>query len=651
MDLGRCTRSSMFVLAGVVSTTVALGNPCPPPPVGGAPPYLPIMGTVVSGGDTINAGPLEACLILGGTLEMTGVLTNNGQLSIGPPGGTFRLDGGGGTLMNFGIYTTSSGVSANGLPLPGSGLVDNHGSIVNAGRFASAGQFVSSGSITNIAGASFALETDSSSRSDIVNQGDFLVTGALFAATLTNTGSIQNEAGGTFEVLFGAGVLANSGSVDTAGAFHLTGVLNNQAGGTFANSGSLTSLGTIQTAAASTFTNTGALLSNGAFNHGGTLNNNSGGSFTSSGNFSNLGGTVNNANGGTVFTNSGVFSNEPGGLVNNVDAASFVNQGLLTNRGVISNAGEFSVQGAAANVDNQGVVNNVDGTITIDAVAAWHNSGTLANSTDQIQGATGTFQAGGAIFNTGQGLIVNHPGGMFTLLSGATLSNQGTARIDNRAGGLFDIRGQVTNDGAFDNAGTVQLTGSIGGGGTYTQTAGLTKLFGGTLDQALIDIRGGSLLGAGTLRGAVRVAAGAMIGPGDPNLTTIDGSLLLAGTLVLQIAGAADFDRLLVTGSADLTGSHVVFDFIGGYAPLPGTSFADIVHATLGFTGLASAQFEFLDVDPALGLQVVAGADGLALVAGVPEPSSALMLAAGLLLVLGAAASNQRGPIRFRSPG
>ena len=651
MNLGRCGWSSILALAGLAASVAAQANPCPLPPVILTPPYLPITGTVVSAGDTINEAPIEQCSILGGTLEMVGLLTNYGQLSITPFGGTFKLDAGGGMLMNFGSFINSAGYSGSGVPVPGPGLVDNQGLIVNRNQFISAGRFVNAGRVENWGAGQFALETDSSSSGDVVNQGYFMVTGVLFAATLTNTGSIRNELGGTFEVLFDAGVLANSGSVDTAGVFHLTGILDNQTGAAFSNSatGVLTSIGTIQTAATSTFTNTGTLVNGGNFAHRGTLNNRSGGSFTitSSGNFINLGGTVNNANAGTLFTNSGVFSNEAFGLVNNTQGASFLNQGLFTNRGLLSNASRFAVQGLTGNFDNQGVVNNVGGTITIDADAGWRNSGTLVNSTDQTPDATATFEASGAVFNTGQGLILNHPGGTFTLLPGATLSSQPTARIDNRAGGLFDIRGQVTNDGSFDHAGTVRLSGSIGGNGSYTQTAGLTKLLGGTLDQVLIDIQGGSLLGAGTLRGAVRVARGATIGPGDPNLTTIDGSLALAGTLLLQIAGVADFDRLFVTGQVDLAGAQIVFDFIGGYVPQPGTSFADIVHAESGFTGLDSAQYVFLDVDPALGLRVLAGPDGLTLVVAVPEPPEWLMLAAGLLLLWGAGGSRLRRAFSF----
>lgn len=134
--------------------------------------------------------------------------------------------------MNFGRFTSSPSYSAGGVPGPGPGLVDNQGLIVNRNQFISAGRFVNGGRVESWGAGHFTLEADSSSSGDIVNQGHFTVTGLTFPATLTNTGSLRHELSGSFEVLFDAGVLANSGSVDTAGFFHLTGILDNQTGTT-----------------------------------------------------------------------------------------------------------------------------------------------------------------------------------------------------------------------------------------------------------------------------------------------------------------------------------------------------------------------------------------------------------------------------------
>jgi hypothetical protein len=114
----------------------------------------------------------------------------------------------------------------------------------------------------------------------------------------------------------------------------------------------------------------------------------------------------------------------------------------------------------------------------------------------------------------------------------------------------------------------------------YTQTAGVTRLAGGSLasPQGLIDIRGGTLAGLGTVTGAVRNAG--VVDPRGGASATSPGTLAVqgpytqtaAGRLRLQLYGAAagQFDRLTVSGAARLAGTLGVA-LAGGFSPARGS--------------------------------------------------------------------------------
>jgi hypothetical protein len=233
--------------------------------------------------------------------------------------------------------------------------------------------------------------------------------------------------------------------------------------------------------------------------------------------------------------------------------------------------------------------------------------------------------------------VINNQGSAtFENLAGGRIDNPGSitnalnAKVINHAGAALAVTGSVASDGTITNAGTVDLSGSITGIGTYTQTAGLTKLHGGTIEQSLVDIQGGSLLGAGRITGAVHLAAGAALGPGDPNVLTISGPLTVdGGTLLIQIAGAGQFDRIAVTGALTLHGATIEFDFLNGYVPTAGTSFVDVVSATAGIGGLDTASYQFVGGGGNQAFRVDTAANGLTVVA-VDEPSGWLLLGVGL---------------------
>ena len=118
----------------------------------------------------------------------------------------------------------------------------------------------------------------------------------------------------------------------------------------------------------------------------------------------------------------------------------------------------------------------------------------------------------------------------------------------------------------------------------YTQSAGLTRLNGGTLSaDSTINIQGGSLSGVGTVNASV--ASSGEVNPGGPaGLLTIQGNYAqsASGTLNIEIGGLAagsQFDRLNVTGTATLAGTlHIAL--IDGFVPSLGDSFQIMTYAS-----------------------------------------------------------------------
>ncbi|MEQ8659551.1 MAG: VPLPA-CTERM sorting domain-containing protein, partial [Gammaproteobacteria bacterium] len=167
----------------------------------------------------------------------------------------------------------------------------------------------------------------------------------------------------------------------------------------------------------------------------------------------------------------------------------------------------------------------------------------------------------------------------------------------------------------------------------YRQTAGTTSVL-SVFDIAsrTLVVDGGVLTGGGTIIGDVANNAG-IVAPGNsPGTLTIDGDYAqgAAATLLIEIAGFADFDVLAVSGSAQL-GGELAVSLAAGYLPGVGASFDillanDIngVFANGQFVDAGRAVFEILYLD---------GLDGdivrLTTVSAVPLP-------AGVWLLLGA---------------
>ncbi len=131
---------------------------------------------------------------------------------------------------------------------------------------------------------------------------------------------------------------------------------------------------------------------------------------------------------------------------------------------------------------------------------------------------------------------------------------------------------------AFGNAGTVKVVGKlVVVAVSYTQTAGVTNLSGGTLSSKQpVLIKGGTLTGHG-LVGAPLVNGGTVSPSTTDGVLTVNGSYQQAksGTFATVISGTTPgkkFGQLVVEGAATLAGTIKVTTS-GGFKPKKGQSF------------------------------------------------------------------------------
>ncbi len=193
-----------------------------------------------------------------------------------------------------------------------------------------------------------------------------------------------------------------------------------------------------------------------------------------------------------------------------------------------------------------------------------------------------TNEFGGTIDFDGSGLTGSYS---------AALINDGTvtASLGIATFALTDV--PVTNAGTLtiDSGTTFSVTGAA-----YQQTAGLTSLLGGTLSSDhLVNIEGGTLVGAGTIQASL--ASSGTVEPGDPvGLLTVSGNYTQtsAGTLAVQTYGdfaGTDYGQLNVAGAVTLAGGLQV---IPQYAPRLGDIYTVIEQQTAipvagTFTGIS----------------------------------------------------------------
>ena len=254
-------------------------------------------------------------------------------------------------------------------------------------------------------------------------------------------------------------------------------------------------------------------------------------------------------------------------------------------------------------------MNGTAGTFTIGATGVIRTNAGLTG--DGNIGGTQNF--GGAMALVNQGLISSQVSGRTITISAASLANTGTVEAT--------------------NGGTVSVPAG------YTQNAGITRVAGGGTISAVngpIVIAAGRIEGSGTVN--AKVANSGIISPGlSAGTLAIADDLSLTGTSEIQIeigglAQGTQFDLLTEAGTLalNLNGTLRV-SLINAFTPGAANSFT-VITSNQGITG-AFANVVSGRIATAGGegtFQVVVSGNSVVLNNfAVPEPSSALLLAAG----------------------
>jgi hypothetical protein len=322
--------------------------------------------------------------------------------------------------------------------------------------------------------------------------------------------------------------------------------------------------------------------------------------------------TGGNIGGDGITVNAGNFEWSGGNI-----AGSFTNESDTFT--VIGDPTKTRSVGAGA------VLNNA-GTITAGQGANVYMGSSVGNTVNNLAGAVWDFQGD-----------ANSLGGDST--NGARIiDNAGTFRKSSGTG--VSSLGSNGPESAFINRGVVEVTsGTLAVYGAFEQTAGESRLGGGTLAFETAQIEGGLLSGAGTVSGNV-TNSGGVVSPGaSAGTMVINGTYTqgASGSLLIELGGLLDgqFDFLDINGPAYLDG-RLEIAFLGGFWPQVGDTFDVLEYYSRSGT--------FADIDvltcPSYQFDALYGSTGMSLVTtAVPEPATLSLLG---LAVLGLLAKRRR---------
>ena len=272
----------------------------------------------------------------------------------------------------------------------------------------------------------------------------------------------------------------------------------------------------------------------------------------------------------TVDANTSVGSLDVYGTLTVSSSMTLTLSGALTIAGASKTSVNDGTITFAANAFNLNATNTFNNTGIITQSGALNLDGTLTN-TGTITKTGGNFNINGTgIFNNNGSGSVTKTGGILTIASGGVFNNAASF-TNNQSGTNF-----ICNSGSVLN-----------NTGTITRTLG-TFTFGGTYK------------GTGTYAGNIFTNTG-IVAPGNSTGTLSFGNAYTNGTATLniEINGASDFDKLMVTGNATAGGTlNVTF----GFTPTVGQTF-QIISAT----GTNTGSFATINSTPAHTLTYSAG--------------------------------------------
>jgi uncharacterized repeat protein (TIGR01451 family) len=550
------------------------------------------IGTLTIGGNVLGSGTLDnqGVLNAGANVTIAPAVNNSGQVATSD---LLVLTGGGTHTGSFNVSTPGNlSFSSGTYSLGGGGSIAGTGTVSFSGSTATVNVPITVGAM-NVSAGSATLNANASADAFTMNGGTIGGTGTLTVnnggtwsgGTMSGSGTTINPATKSFSisapVTLSGRTLRNGGTLDVSGA-------------TVSGSGTIDNTGAITDTTGATINapmnNSGQVTTSALLSLGG--NGSHTGTFTASGPSS-----VINFSGGTQ-TISGPL---PGtGKFRFSGAAATVN-GAWSGMAIDVTGGSvaFNTSGTMPALSLSGGTIAGSGALTVTGSSTW-SGGTIGGS-----GAL-TFDAGAIVAMPGtsgmtlarpllnNGIINFAASSSAMLIDGVPVTNNGTFDIQSTQGIMVTAgTPPFTNGGTLKksagagvvqfaaplmNTGAVEIeAGTLNVSGTYAQSAGTTDVRpGATLQTAMLSLNGGSLIGNGTIAGAVDNHA--VVAPGaSPGTLTISGDYVQAsnGALDIQLDGTApgtQYDRLAVSGNVTLDGTLNV-STIGGFVPLVGNAF------------------------------------------------------------------------------
>jgi hypothetical protein len=296
-------------------------------------------------------------------------------------------------------------------------------------------------------------------------------------------------------------------------------------------------------------------------NTGGTIRALADGNVAFSGGVTISGGTVESVGTGIITTSNPANTNfENVTILGRIETAS---RGDIGMTGTINNAGTIQLNsgnatsdtlleilGAGATLTGGGTIRLI-GTSGANEASLTGAGGTLT-IVDQTFEGSGDFGRGAVeIINEADGLIHANTAGRALIIdaNASGLTNRGTLRASN--GGTLRIDEVFSNDGII-----------------HAESGSLVDSNG-----SLINNETGEIRGAGELEVNTVLTNDGLIAPGDSTGTLLvdmggTGLVQLGNTSVLEIelASIGDFDRLTISGNANLNGD-LVLDLLNGFIP------------------------------------------------------------------------------------
>jgi hypothetical protein len=488
----------------------------------------------------ISSGTLSAgTYVLAGNLDLT-----TAGISITKNSATLTLEGG--TINSNGVNALSAlNSNTKSLTIAGSGT--------NVST--SATTFSNTGTLTIDAGDTFTATTltqlSGANNNKTLTGGTYVLAGNLdlttSGLTITKNGATLTLEGGTIESGSSNALSAlatNTGKLTVAG----TGTLVATSAASFSNTGTLT-IDAGDTFSAPALTQiSGSTLSGGTFVLAGNLDLTAAANITTNS-------SVLTLEGGTIQTGT---TNDLKNLASNTDSLTLADKANFSTVGSFTNSGALTIDAGSKFTVSTGTLTNLSG-------------GTLASGTYTIGGALQLPTANGSITTNAANLTLT--GTAASIKDGAS---NALSTFDNNTG-TFTLAGNATlttaSTASFSDSGTVTVnkgsTLTVGGSNhNYNQTAGTTTVD-GTLTATAITATGGSIFGAGTLKGNTTVGnatgAAATLNVGDSGkagLLAITGTYtqLATGTMNVSIGGltTGTFSALSVSGNTSLGGTLTV---------------------------------------------------------------------------------------------